>query len=221
MRLFRQFPGEVPRIYLPRTWVNKGKKKGRSLEGPQPSLAMRCLRRSLRSLAPVLLSRCEPSRGCGAELLYSARLVFRYVLRCEGLSPTAVHPFVDEDLGAGIPEGTSEWNALGSVLLHPRERAVLEDLSPLPFVDRDVEELSDAAHLSRHVALEVREVHEQDVREVPELPPGADALPEGPEGMSVAVHPIAEVLPDVAGRWLDGRTYAPWGVVECLVPEVV
>jgi hypothetical protein len=33
--LFRQFQGEVLRILFPRTPVNKGKNKGRSLQGPR------------------------------------------------------------------------------------------------------------------------------------------------------------------------------------------
>ena len=34
MRLFGQFQGEVRRITIPRTPVNKGKKKGRSVAAP-------------------------------------------------------------------------------------------------------------------------------------------------------------------------------------------
>src|SRR3712207_6865269 len=40
-------------------------------------------------------------------------------------------PFVDEDLGAGIPEGASEGDALRRAALHPLEEAVLQDLLPL------------------------------------------------------------------------------------------
>jgi hypothetical protein len=83
----------------------------------------------------------------GAKLPYSPRLVRCHVLRCEGLSPTTVHPSVDEDLGARVPEGASEGDALDGVPLHPVEGAVLKDLSPLHFVDGDVQERRDAARL--------------------------------------------------------------------------
>ena len=36
---FRElYKGEVPRIHLPRTWVNKGMEKGRGLEQPRPAV---------------------------------------------------------------------------------------------------------------------------------------------------------------------------------------
>jgi hypothetical protein len=77
-------------------------------------------------------------------------------------------------------------------------------------VDGDIEELGDAAHLSWHVAFQVGEVHEQDVREVAELPPGAHVLPGRPEeGVAVAVHPVAEVLPDVPGGGSMGGPTRP------------
>src|SRR5919205_1018813 len=171
-----------------------------------------------RWLAPGLLSSREPPRTFGAKLLYGPRLVLGHILRGKGLSPPAVHPSIDEHLGAGVPEGASERNALGGVLLHPLKGAVLNNRLPLRFVDGNVEELSDATHLSRHILFEVSEVHEQDVRKVANLPPAANVLPERPEGMAVALQPLVEVLPDVCGRRLDGWPDAPRRVVERLVP---
>jgi hypothetical protein len=46
--------------------------------------------------------------GFGAELRYGTRFVLGHVLGHQGIGPAAVGPFVDEDLGAGIPEGAAE-----------------------------------------------------------------------------------------------------------------
>ena len=80
----------------------------------------------------------------------------------------------------------------GGVPLHPAEGAVLDGLLPPGLVYRDAQKLGYAAHLLWHVALEVREIDEQDVREVAKTPPGPDVLPEGPEGEPVALQPLAE-----------------------------
>ena len=163
----------------------------------------------------------RPPRALGAELRDGPPLVLGDVLGREGLRPAAVCPAVYKDLGAGIPEGAAQGDALGGVALHPVKGVVLDGILPPGLVHGDVEKVGDAVHLPRHVALEVREVDEQDVGEVAESPPGADVLPEGPERVSVAVHPVAEVLPDVGGGRLDGRPDATRGVVECVVPELV
>jgi hypothetical protein len=56
-----QDPGyELRRIHLPRTWVNKGKKQGRSVV-PRP--------RSLESILAVLLCRLLDCWGCLLEVL--------------------------------------------------------------------------------------------------------------------------------------------------------
>src|SRR3712207_2487252 len=116
-----------------------------------------------RSILEPLSCR-EPASAFGAQLLHGPLLVLRHVVWREGFSPTAVYPSVYEDLGAAIPKGTPEGDTLGGVALHPVKRAVLDDLFPPRLVDGDVQERRDASHLSGHVALKVREVHEHDVR---------------------------------------------------------
>src|SRR5918997_1185407 len=182
---------------------------------------MRCLR-SLRSrLAPCLLSRGEPSGALGAELLYGARLVLGHVLRCEGVRPAAVDSLVDEHLRTIVPGYPPKRYYHLGMALHPPKRAVLEDLLPPRLVYGDLQELGDATHLVWHIPLEVGEVHEHDVREVAHFPPGAHVLPERPEGVAVALHPLAEVPMDIRGGRLYGWSYAPRAVVECVVPELV
>src|ERR687894_658517 len=182
---------------------------------------MRCLRSLRRGLAPCLLSRGEPSRALGAEFLYGPRLVLGHVLRCEGVRPAPVDSLVDEYLGTIVPGYPPERYYLLGVALHPPKRAVLEDLLPPRLVDGDLQELGDAAHLVWHIPLEVGEVHEHDVREVAHFPPGAHVLPERPEGVAVAIHPVAEVPMDIRGGRLYGWSYAPRAIVECVVPELV
>src|SRR5215218_8914914 len=172
-------------------------------------------------LAPCLLSRGEPSGALGAELPYGARLVLGHVLRCEGVRPAAVDSLVDEHLGTLVPGYPPKRYYLLGMALHPPKRAVLEDLLPPRLLDGDLQELGDAAHLVWHIPLEVGEVHEHDVREGAHFPPGAHVLPERPERVAVAVHPVAEVLMYVRRRLLDGRPDASWGIVECVVPELV
>src|SRR5918995_1886018 len=181
---------------------------------------MRCLRRS-RRLATWQLSCCKPSRAFGAELLHDSRFVLRHVLRCESIRPTAVYPPMDEHLRTIVPSGPPQRDDFGRVSLHPVEGAVLDGLLPPRLLDGDVQELCDAAHLIWHIALEVGEVDEQDVRKVANLPPGAHVLPERPEGVAVVFHPVAPVLMDVCGGLLDGRPHTPRRVVESVVPELV
>jgi hypothetical protein len=70
MRLFGQFPGEVPRIVLPRTPVIKGMKEGRgcfqtSTLSTYPCL-LKCLRDGALPSAPVLLLDYAWRRRCSS-----------------------------------------------------------------------------------------------------------------------------------------------------------
>src|SRR5262245_18916380 len=98
---------------------------------------------------------------------------------------------------------------------------MLDDRGPARLVDRNLEELRDPADLAGHVALETGEVHEANVREIADLPPGPDVVPERPERMPVAIHPFAPVLADVA-RWaLDRWVNAAGRLVQRRVPRLV
>src|SRR5262249_39214361 len=119
------------------------------------------------------------------------------------------------------PEGSAERNGPGRVRLHPRERAVLQDGSPTLFVDRDLQERRNPTDLPGHVALEIREMDESDVGEVANLPPAPNVLPERPEGVPIAVHPVAPVLPDVIRRRFDGRAYPTRRLVQRPIPGLV
>src|SRR5262245_59682177 len=153
---------------------------------------------SARAMAGVTstesLARREPAGARGAELERRALLVLLALGRRQRVLPAPVDALVDEDLRASVPERAAERHALRGVLLHPVERAVLDDVLPARLANRDLEEFRDAPQLPGHVALQVREVDEHHVRQLADLPPAADVLPERPEGMAVAVHPIAPVL---------------------------
>src|SRR6185503_18845677 len=135
-------------------------------------------------------------------------LVARAVLGRQRVAPAAVRAFVDEGLGATIPEATAQRDALHRIALHVVEAAVLDDGVPAALVDRDVEEARDATDLCRHVGLELREVQEHYVREPADLPPRAHVLPERPERVPVAIEPVEEVLPHRRRGLLDRRTDA-------------
>jgi hypothetical protein len=100
------------------------------------------------------------------------------------------------------------------VALHVGEAAVLEDRVPAALLHRDVEEGGDAPDLARQVRLELAEVHEQQVRQVPYLPPAPDVLPERPERVAVLLHPLEEVLADRRRRPADRRADQARRVVE-------
>jgi hypothetical protein len=123
-----------------------------------------------------------------------------YSATSSGVRVSAQRPLVPLLIKIWAPasQKAPQGNALGSIPLHPVKRTVLEDLSPLCFVDGDVEELCDAAYLPRHILFQIREVHEQDVRKVANLPPSAHVLPKRPEGVAVVLQPLAEILVDVA-----------------------
>ena len=161
-----------------------------------------------RRLVQPLAGR-EPSRALGAEFPHGLRLILCHLRWGEGLRPAAIHSLMNEDLGPGVPEGAPQGHTLGGVLLHPLERTIFQNRVPARFVDGNVEERRDVAHLSRHIALQVREVHEQDIRQVANLPPGADVLPERPEGIAVALQPLVPVLSDIAGGGSMGGPMRP------------
>src|SRR5262245_66120556 len=94
---------------------------------------------------------------------------------------------------------------------------MLNDGLPARLADRDVEERGDAPDLTFHVALEIREMDEPDVGQLADPPPASNVLPEWPEGMSVASHPVAPVLVNIVRRRLDGRTDSARGVGQSCV----
>ena len=115
------------------------------------------------------------------------------------------------------PKRVRSW----SRSLSSSRRTILEDGVPPRFVDRDIEKGGDAAHLSRHIALQVRKVNEQDVGEIPNRPPGADIFPERPERKTVAIHPVSPVLPDILKGRFDGRSHPSGCLVQGVIPDLV
>ena len=75
-----------------------------------------------------------------AEFLIEAALVRFIVSRAQSVAPAAVFAFVNERLGAAVPEGTAERHRFCGVFLHPVEAAVQQDVVPFAFVDRDIQE---------------------------------------------------------------------------------
>ena len=84
------------------------------------------------------------------------------------------------------------------------------------------EEVGDPPDLAFHVGLEVGEVHEQHVRQMPDVPPRADVLPERPERMAVLVEPVVVVLSGPTPDGRQDRVADPAGrVVQRAVPRRV
>jgi len=128
---------------------------------------------------------------------------------------------MNEHLGSPVPAGAAQRNALRRVLFHPVKRTVFDDRIPTGLVDRNVEKTGDAAHFGRRVMLQVVEMHEQAIGQVPVLPPGAHIFPERPERMTVPVHPVAPIVADVGGRRRDRRADPARRIIEQVVPELI
>src|SRR5687768_995208 len=113
--------------------------------------------------------------GTGFPQVVSGQLlVFRRILPAQHFPPPAVCAFVDEGLGAAIPEDAAEWCALGRMLFHIVETAVFENGSPCRLLDGDVQEIGDAPDFPRHVLLQTGEMDQADIRQVTDLPPRLD-----------------------------------------------
>ena len=55
---------------------------------------------------------------------------------------------------------------------------MLDQIGPQLFFDLDVEKARDSSHLSRQVGFKIIEMHEQDVGQVPRVPPSLIVFPE-------------------------------------------
>jgi hypothetical protein len=133
------------------------------------------------SQAEALLERSalgEPARAAPAETLFRCRFVTAAVLRAQDVAPAAVRPFVNEGPGAALVEAPAVRRVLLRVRLHVVEAAVPDGRIESFLVEPDLEERRDPSYLTLEIALEVGEMQEEHVRQVPDRPPGGDAVPE-------------------------------------------
>jgi len=98
---------------------------------------------------------------------------------------------------------------------------MLDDGGEARFIDGDLEERRDPPDLARQIALQIGEMQHEHIRQVPDLPPAPDILPERPEGVAVAVEPFTEILADVGRRMRNRRPDTARRVVECAIPVVI
>jgi len=90
---------------------------------------------------------------------------------------------------------------------------MLQNRTPLRFVDRDFEESGNPANLAGQVSLQVGEVDEKDVGKVANGPPSPHAFPEGPVRISIAIKPFAPVLTYIGCCGLEGRPHESGRIV--------
>ena len=77
---------------------------------------------------------------------------------------------------------------------------MFEDRVPIVFVNGNIDKFCNPADFTRHVGLERREVQQHQVRQMPNLPPGPDVVPEPPERVSVILEPDLKILVDLVLR---------------------
>src|SRR5687768_16868808 len=106
-----------------------------------------------------------------AQLLAGYTLVLPALLLTQHLTPPAIRAFVDKGLSPAIPKGPAQRYTLRRMLLHVLETTVLKDGLPFRLINGDVQEGCQTPNLPGHICLQLREMDQADIWQVPDGPP--------------------------------------------------
>ena len=107
------------------------------------------------------------------------------------------------------------------MLLHVSKRAVLQNISSLVLRHRHIQEIRNAANLALQIRLQVVEMHQQQVRQIPRGVPAADRPPKRQRDgvILIVLDKIEEVLPRVGRRSLQSGSDSAGRIVDHAVED--